>query len=142
MGIELTIPEVTQSIILTRTAMKSSPMPEGEELENLARTKATLAIHLSVRNLREIEQVLAPVYGAECPVVIAYRVGWPDQQFLYGTLSNIRKKVMEAKITRTALIFVGRGLNHDDAFRDSALYDKDHVHVLRVKRGNKDEREE
>ena len=141
MGIELTIPEVTQSIILTRTAMKSSPMPEGEELENLARTKATLAIHLSVRNLREIEQVLAPVYGAECPVVIAYRVGWPDQQFLYGTLSNIRKKVMEAKITRTALIFVGWGLNHDDAFRDSALYDKDHVHVLRVKRGNKDERE-
>jgi precorrin-4/cobalt-precorrin-4 C11-methyltransferase len=75
-------------------------------------------------------------------VVIAYRVGWPDQQFLYGTLSNIRKKVMEAKITRTALIFVGRGLNHDDAFRDSALYDKDHVHVLRVKRGNMDEREE
>lgn len=142
MGIELTIPEVTQSIILTRTAMKSSPMPEGDELENLARTKATLAIHLSVRNLREIENVLTPIYGAECPVVIAYRVGWPDQQFLYGTLANIRKKVMAAKITRTALIFVGRGLNHDDGFRDSALYDKHHVHVLRVKRGNKDERGE
>ena len=92
-------------------------MPEGEELENLARTKATLAIHLSVRNLREIENVLTPIYGAECPVVIAYRVGWPDQQFLYGSLANIRKKVMAAKITRTALIFIGRGLNHDDRFR-------------------------
>jgi precorrin-4/cobalt-precorrin-4 C11-methyltransferase len=141
LGMELTIPEVTQTLILTRTAMKSSLMPEGEELENLARTKATLAIHLSVRNLREIERVLAPVYGQDCPVVVAYRVGWPDQQFLFGQLSDIRKKVMAAKITRTALIFVGRGLNHVGEMRESALYDKDHVHVLRVKRGNQDERE-
>ena len=93
MGVELTIPEVAQSIILTRTAMKSSAMPEGEELENFARTKATLAIHLSICNLREIERVLPPYYGADCPVVVAYRVGWPDQEFIRGTLEDIRLKV-------------------------------------------------
>ncbi len=142
MGVELTIPEVAQSIILTRTAMKSSAMPKGEELENFARTGATLAIHLSVRNLREIERVLTPYYGADCPVVIAYRVGWPDQHFLYGTLATIRRKVLDAKITRTALIFIGPALNEVKDFRDSALYDKDHVHVLRVQRGNQDERDQ
>ena len=141
MGTELTIPEVAQSIILTRTSMKSSSMPNGEDLESFGRTGATLAIHLSVRNLREIERVLTPYYGADCPVVIAYRVGWPDQEFLYGTLSDIRSKVMAAKITRTALIFIGPALSEVDGFRDSALYDKDHVHVLRTKRGNQDERQ-
>ena len=141
MGTELTIPEVAQSIILTRTSMKSSSMPKGEDLESFGRTGATLAIHLSVRNLREIERVLTPYYGADCPVVIAYRVGWPDQEFLHGTLSTIRSKVMAAKITRTALIFIGPALSEVDGFRDSALYDKDHVHVLRTKRGNQDERD-
>ena len=141
MGVELTIPEVAQSIILTRTAMKSSAMPEGEELENFARTKATLAIHLSIRNLREIERVLTPYYGEDCPVVVAYRVGWPDQEFVRGTLSDIRLKVRDRKITRTALIFVGPALNEVRDFRDSALYDKDHVHVLRTERGNLEDRE-
>jgi precorrin-4/cobalt-precorrin-4 C11-methyltransferase len=141
MGTELTIPEIAQSIILTRTSMKSSAMPKGEDLESFGKTGATLAIHLSVRNLREIERVLTPYYGSDCPVVIAYRVGWPDQEFLYGTLSDIRGKVMKAKITRTALIFIGPALSEVGGFRDSALYDKNHVHVLRTKRGNQDERE-
>jgi precorrin-4/cobalt-precorrin-4 C11-methyltransferase len=141
MGTELTIPEIAQSIILTRTSMKSSAMPKGEDLESFGKTGATLAIHLSVRNLREIERVLTPYYGLDCPVVIAYRVGWPDQEFLYGTLSDIRGKVMKAKITRTALIFIGPALSEVGGFRDSALYDKNHVHVLRTKRGNQDERE-
>ena len=135
MGTELTIPEVAQSIILTRTAMQSSAMPEGEDLETLGATGATLAIHLSVRNLREIERVLAPKYGADCPVVVAYRVGWPDECFIHGTLSDIRGKVREAKITRTALIFVGRALGYAGGFRDSVLYDADHVHVLRTEKG-------
>jgi len=139
MGTELTIPEIAQSIILTRTSMKSSAMPKGEDLESFGKTGATLAIHLSVRNLREIERVLTPYYGADCPVVIAYRVGWPDQEFLYGTLSDIRGKVMKAKITRTALIFIGPALSEVGGFRDSALYDKNHVHVLRTKRGNQSE---
>ena len=132
LGRELTIPGVAQTLILTRTAGKASPMPPGEELESLARTRATLAIHLSVRNLREIERTLAPHYGADCPVVVAYRVGWPDQSFLYGTLSDIREKVRAAKITRTALILVGRALG-ENAFEDSALYDGARPHVLRPK---------
>lgn len=134
MGIELTIPEVAQSLILTRTAMKSSAMPVGEELESLGRTGATLVLHLSIRNLREIERVLTPFYGADCPVVIAYRVGWPDEMFLKGKLTNIRGKVREAKITRTALIFVGRALEAASDFRDSVLYDAKEVHLLRPKK--------
>ena len=133
--IELTIPEVAQTIILTRTAMKSSSMPEGEDLATLGKSGATLAIHLSVRNLREVERQLVPLYGADCPVVVAYRVGWPDQAFLHGMLGDIREKVRASKITRTALIFVGPALAARGAdFRDSALYDADHVHVLRPKR--------
>jgi precorrin-4/cobalt-precorrin-4 C11-methyltransferase len=133
LGRELTIPEVSQTVILTRTAMKSSAMPEGEDLATLAKSLATLVIHLSIRNLLEVERQLAPHYGADCPVVVAYRVGWPDQAFIRGTLSNIRDKVRAAKITRTALIFVGRVLGESD-FRDSALYDASHAHVLRPKR--------
>ncbi|MBA5775946.1 precorrin-4 C(11)-methyltransferase [Stappia sp. F7233] len=134
LGQELTVPEIAQTVILTRTAMKSSAMPEGEDLATLGRSGATLAIHLSVRNLREIERQLIPLYGADCPAVVAYRVGWPDQSFIRGTLSDIREKVREAKITRTALIFVGKALQPDEDFRDSALYDGAHVHVLRPKR--------
>ncbi|HEX9906207.1 MAG TPA: precorrin-4 C(11)-methyltransferase [Propylenella sp.] len=133
LGRELTIPEVSQTVILTRTAMKSSDMPAGEDLATLARSGATLVIHLSIRNLLEIERQLAPNYGADCPVIVAYRVGWPDQAFIHGTLSDIRDKVRAAKITRTALIFVGRALADSD-FRDSALYDARHAHLMRPTR--------
>jgi len=133
MGQELTIPEVSQTLILTRTSMKSSGMPAGEDLDTLGRTGATLAIHLSVRNLLEIERRLVPHYGADCPVVVAYRVGWPDEAFLRGTLATIRAQVRAARITRTALIFVGPALA-ETAFPDSALYDAAHVHVLRPTR--------
>ena len=131
LGQELTVPEIAQTVILTRTAMKSSAMPKGEDLATLGQSGATLAIHLSVRNLREIERQLIPLYGADCPVIVAYRVGWPDQAFLRGTLADIREKVRVAKITRTALIFAGRALEPDEDFRDSALYDAAHAHVLR-----------
>ncbi|MEL7176445.1 MAG: precorrin-4 C(11)-methyltransferase, partial [Pseudomonadota bacterium] len=107
LGQELTIPEVAQSIILTRVSMKSTGMPEGETLENFARTKTTLAIHLGIRALRDIERTLIPHYGEDCPVVVAYRVGWPDQAFFRGTLGTIRAIIRDAKITRTALILVG-----------------------------------
>ena len=133
LGKELTIPEVAQTVILTRTAMKSSAMPPGEDLDTLGRTGATLAIHLSVRNLLEVERRLTPHYGADCPVIVAYRVGWPDQAFIHGTLSTIRAKVRAAKITRTALILLGPALTETD-FRDSALYDGAHRHILRPKR--------
>lgn len=134
LGRELTVPEINQTVILTRTAMKSSSMPPGEDLEILGQSGATLAIHLSVRNLRDIERKLIPLYGADCPAIIAYRVGWPDEAFLHGTLSDIREKARLAKITRTALIFVGKALAEQDEFRDSALYDGAHAHILRPKR--------
>ena len=131
LGQELTIPEVAQSIVLTRMSMQSTSMPEGESLENFARTGATLAIHLAIRNLREIERVLTPHYGADCPVAVAYRVGWPDQMLLRGTLSDIRARVRAEKITRTALILVGPALGEVRDFADSALYDPAKPHVLR-----------
>lgn len=131
LGQELTVPEIAQSIVLTRMSMKSTGMPPGERLENFARTGATLAIHLGVRALREIERVLVPHYGADCPVVVAYRVGWPDQMLLRGTLGDIRARVRAEKITRTALILVGPALGELRDFRDSALYDPQTPHVLR-----------
>lgn len=127
---ELTLPEVAQTVILTRTAMQASPMPEGETLEELGRSRATLAIHLSIRNLAYVERALTPHYGADCPVVVAYRISWPDQQIIRGTLATIARKVRAAKLTRTALIIVGHVLESSD-FRDSALYDAAHEHVLR-----------
>ncbi len=131
LGQELTIPEIAQSIVLTRMSMKSTAMPGGERLENFARTGATLAIHLGIRALREIERQLIPHYGAACPVVVAYRVGWPDQMLLRGTLGDIREKVRAAKITRTALILVGPALEAGRDFRESALYDPSIPHLLR-----------
>lgn len=131
---ELTLPGIAQSVILTRTAMKASAMPEGEELGRLAQSGATLAIHLSVRNIAHVERELTPHYGTDCPVVVAYRVGWPDEQLISGTLADIARKVRRAKITRNALILVGPVLG-DAAFSDSALYDPEHVHVLRPRRG-------
>ena len=131
LGQELTVPEIAQSIVLTRVSMKSTSMPPRETLENFARTGATLAIHLGIRNLREIERVLTPHYGADCPVVVAYRVGWPDQILLRGTLAEIHGRVRAEKITRTALILVGPALGDIGDFRDSALYDPAMPHVLR-----------
>ncbi len=133
LGQELTIPEIAQSIILTRVSMKSTSMPEGETLENFARTGATLAIHLGIRDLRNIERVLTPFYGADCPVVVAYRASWPDQVMIRGTLASIRELVRAEKITRTALILVGPALGEVEDFKDSALYDPSMPHVLRPK---------
>jgi precorrin-4/cobalt-precorrin-4 C11-methyltransferase len=130
---ELTLPEVSQTVILTRTSMQASPMPAGEELEALAKSKATLAIHLSIRNLSYVERSLAPHYGADCPVIVAYRVGWPDELYIHSTLASVAKAVRAAKLTRTALILVGHVLGHRN-FRDSALYDAAHQHVLRTKK--------
>ncbi len=128
---ELTLPEVAQTVIVTRTTMKASAMPEGEDLATLGRSGATLAIHLSIRNLKHIERELAPFYGADCPVVVIYRATWPDEQIIRGSLSDIAAKVREAKITRTALILVGPVLAETQNFRDSALYDAAHQHILR-----------
>ncbi len=134
LGCELTLPEVSQTVILTRTAMKASAMPAGEELEALGASGATLAIHLSVRNLKQVVETLAPRYGGDCPVAVVHRASWPDERVIRGDLSDIRQKVRAAKITRTALILVGRVLD-PVSFDDSRLYDPGHVHLLRPRRG-------
>ena len=130
---ELTLPDISQTIIATRTAMHSSKMPVGEELENIAKIGSTLAIHLSIRNLKFVQDTLIPFYGSDCPVVVAYRVSWPDQKFIRGTLSDIRKKVKKTKISRTALILVGKVFDNKD-FSNSSLYNPKHTHVLRPKK--------
>jgi precorrin-4/cobalt-precorrin-4 C11-methyltransferase len=130
---ELTLPAVSQTVILTRTATRSSAMPEGEDLPTLAASGATLAIHLSVTNLANVVRDLTPRYGADCPVIVCYRVSWPDEILIRGTLATIRGKVKAAGITRTALILVGRVLT-EQAFAESRLYAADHHHVLRPRR--------
>ncbi|MCB1450571.1 MAG: precorrin-4 C(11)-methyltransferase [Nitratireductor sp.] len=129
---ELTLPEIAQTVIVTRTGMKASAMPEGEQLEILGRSGATLAIHLSIRNLDYIRRSLEPYYGADCPVIIAYRATWPDELYIRTTLAEMKDKVREAKITRTALVMVGKVFG-DVEFRDSDLYNADYSHVLRNK---------
>jgi precorrin-4/cobalt-precorrin-4 C11-methyltransferase len=130
LGIELTLPGLSQTVVLTRTAIRASAMPAGESLAAFAASGATLAIHLSVNNLARVVRDLVPHYGADCPVVVGYRVSWPDQRILRGTLATIRAEVKAAGITRTALILVGRVLAAA-AFADSRLYAADHHHVLR-----------
>lgn len=127
---ELTLPEIAQTVIVTRTEMKASSMPEFETLDILGRSRATLAIHLSIRNLTHIRDALTPYYGEDCPVVIAYRATWPDELFIRTTLKDMAEEVRKAKITRTALVMVGKVFG-DVEFRDSDLYNADFTHVLR-----------
>ncbi|UJW73883.1 precorrin-4 C(11)-methyltransferase [Rhizobium sp. SL42] len=127
---ELTLPEIAQTIIITRTEMKASSMPEFETLEILGKSRATLAIHLSIRNLPHIRDTLTPYYGEDCPVVVAYRSTWPDEMFIRTTLKDMADEVRKAKLTRTALIMVGQVFGHVE-FRDSDLYNSDFTHVLR-----------
>jgi precorrin-4/cobalt-precorrin-4 C11-methyltransferase len=127
---ELTLPGIAQTVIVTRTDGKASPMPKGEDLDTIGKSGATLAIHLSVRNLAKVTAELSPHYGEDCPVVVVYRATWPDEKVVRGTLADIRQKVRAEKITRTALILVGRVFEDHD-FDDSRLYASDHRHILR-----------
>ncbi len=130
LGKELTLPELSQTIVLTRTAVRATGMPDGEELERFADGSATLAIHLSINNLARIVRVLERFRGPDCPIAVAYRIGWPDQKIIRGTACDIRAKVKAAGITRTALILVGAVLDAN-IVHESRLYDRDHHHVLR-----------
>ncbi len=141
LGRELTLPEIAQTVILTRTATRSSPMPERETLERLGASGATLAIHLSINNLARIVRALTPRYGPDCPVVVAYRVSWPDERLIRGTLADIRDKVKEAQITRTALVLVGHALAGDSA-PESRLYAADHHHLMRPRPTRRELRDE
>jgi precorrin-4/cobalt-precorrin-4 C11-methyltransferase len=133
LGQELTLPGIAQSVILTRTAVRASAMPPGESLAAFAATGATLAVHLSINNLARVVRELLPVCGADCPAVVVYHASWPDQRIVRGTLATLRAQIRSERITRTALILVGRALA-PQGFDDSRLYAADHDHVLRPRR--------
>jgi precorrin-4/cobalt-precorrin-4 C11-methyltransferase len=116
------LPEIAQSVVLTRVSGRASSMPERERLVNFAATGATLAIHLAVHALDRVVEELIPHYGADCPVAVVYRASWPDERIVKATLSTIAALIAQAPIERTALILVGPVLGAED-FRESALYD-------------------
>ena len=122
---ELTVPEVAQSVVLTRIGGRASRMPQGEKLATFAASGATLVIHLAIHAIAAIAQELTPYYGADCPVAVVVQASSPAEIILRGTLADIAAKVAAAKIERTALILAGRALGAQD-FRDSALYDADY----------------
>ncbi|CAM8818159.1 precorrin-4 C(11)-methyltransferase [Burkholderia pseudomallei] len=122
LGVELTLPGVAQTVILTRYAGKTT-MPAGESLASLAAHRATLAIHLGVRHLARIVADVLPHYGADCPIAVIYRASWPDEARVTGTLADIVDKVSGRSIERTALILIGRVLSAED-FDESTLYAK------------------
>lgn len=131
LGKELTLSGVSQTIIMTRYEGKT-PFPERERLPELARSGATLIIHLGITRIHKIVEELIPHYGENCPIAVCYRTSWPDQDKVQGTLSDIVEKVRKKKFTRTSLILVGPVLSTEE-FQDSYLYDQDQAHVYRPK---------
>lgn len=127
---ELTLPEVAQSVVLTRTPGRASSMPPGETLEAFAATRATLAVHLSIHVLDDVVRRLLPFYGPDCPAAVVYRASWPDEHVLRGTLATIAAETAKFAPERTALILVGEALGRDD-FRESALYSVDYQRRFR-----------
>jgi precorrin-4/cobalt-precorrin-4 C11-methyltransferase len=128
---ELTVPEVAQTVVLTRLTGRASAMPPSENLAAFAATGATLAIHLAIHRLAEIVAILLPFYGADCPVSVLVRVSWPDEQIVSGTLETILQAVAAQNIERTALILIGRAIGAEN-FRDSALYDPEYTRRFRA----------
>ena len=129
LGKELTLPELSQTVILSR-AEGRTPMPSGESLESLGQHGATLALFLSITLIKKVVRSLVPHYGEDCPVAVVHRATWPDQIIVQGTLLNIAAKVKEAGITATAMVLVGRVLTSTD-FADSRLYDPSFSHGFR-----------
>jgi precorrin-4/cobalt-precorrin-4 C11-methyltransferase len=127
---ELTLPGLAQSLVLTRTSGRASPMPARETLANFALTGATLAIHLSIPAIERVVAELTPFYGADCPAAVVTRASWPDERIVRGTLSNIVGAFGESRIERTALILVGPALAAQD-FRESELYNADYIRRFR-----------
>lgn len=130
LGRELTIPEVAQSLVLTRISGRASKMPEGETLAGFGATGATLAIHLAIHALDRVVAELSPHHGADCPVAIVAHASWPNERIVRGTLGTIEAQIAADPIERTAIIFVGQGLAAE-GFRESALYDVDYQRRFR-----------
>ncbi|WP_150298860.1 precorrin-4 C(11)-methyltransferase [Pseudomonas profundi] len=126
---ELTLPKVSQTLILTRYSGRAD-MPDGEQLRDLARHRATMAIHLGVSHIARIVEELLPHYGPDCPIAVVHRASWPDQDWVKGRLADIEELVRAKGYRRTALIVVGEVLDPGD-FSDAALYRASHAHLYR-----------
>jgi precorrin-4/cobalt-precorrin-4 C11-methyltransferase len=120
---ELTVPEVAQTVILTRYGRRASAIPSGEELASLAAHGTTLVVHLGAQAIEEIVATITPHYGAGCPAAVVARASWPDELVLRGTLESVASLVRDAGVARTATILVGPALGAR-GFRDSHLYSK------------------
>jgi len=126
LGRELTVPELTQSVVLTRMPGRASKMPEKEKLAAFAATGATLVIHLAIQSIAAIVEELSPVCGEDCPIAVIVRASWPEQRIIRGDMRTIVGLLAaEQPVDRTAVILVGRALAAQD-FRESALYDPDY----------------
>lgn len=130
LGRELTVPEVAQSVVLTRVSGRASAMPAGETLAAFGATGATLAIHLAVHALDRVVAELLPLYGAGCPAAVVVRASWPDERVMRGTLGTLAGLMAGEAVERTALVLVGPALAAV-GFRESALYDKDYARRFR-----------
>jgi precorrin-4/cobalt-precorrin-4 C11-methyltransferase len=128
---ELTLPGLAQSLVLTRTSGRASPMPERETLVTFAATGATLAIHLSIHALDKVAAELIPFYGADCPAAVVARASWTDEVIVRAPLGGIAAAMRETPVERTALILVGAALGAED-FRESELYNADYVRRFRA----------
>lgn len=129
LGRELTLPELSQTVILTR-AEGRTPMPSTEKLEELARHQATLALFLSITLLDQVTRAVTPSYGADCPVAVVHRATWPDQKIVLGTLADIVGKVRAEKIRTQSMVLIGRVLTSRN-FASSRLYDPEFSHRFR-----------
>jgi precorrin-4/cobalt-precorrin-4 C11-methyltransferase len=128
-GKELTLPELCQTIILTRAEGRTA-MPPDEKLEDLARHKATLCLFLSITLMKEVAAALTPSYGADCPVAVVHKASWPDQQIVWATVGDLAEKVEAAGLKATCMVLVGRVLTAED-FADSRLYAPEFSHGFR-----------
>lgn len=133
MGMEYTLPEVTQTLILTRISGRT-PVPESEDLEKLAAIKSSMAIYLSIAHVKRVQKILETHYGKESLCAIAYKVSHPEEQIFYAKATDLAKTCEENNITRHALIIVGKAVaasTGNQALIQSKLYDAGFSHGYR-----------
>lgn len=132
---ELTVPELAQSLVLTRTSGRATLMPAGETLSAFGATGATLAIHLSIHVLEKVVAELTPLYGADAPAAVVFRASWPEEKIITAPLGELVAAVVDSGgVERSAIIFVGPGLNTQGG-RESALYSSDYDRRFRPRLG-------
>ena len=125
---ELTCPEVSQTVILSRTSGRT-PMPKHQDIETLAQSRSTLCLFLSIHKIGEVAKRLDKYYGQDCPVAVVYHASWPDQIIIKGTIEDIADKVKHSGITKTAMIIIGQALDKPET--ESKLYDSHFTHGYR-----------